>query len=88
MAFALCVKCSSFWDLCPTIPPSNSFDPFIGYYLVVGRKPKNLLRNSNEFTKIHSKHMSFNSEKLDQSEEFDVIWQQVSIYCSCTRAGQ
>ena len=54
----------------------------------MGRKPKNLLRNSNEFTKIHSKHMSFNSEKLDQSEEFDVIWQQVSIYCSCTRAGQ
>ncbi len=54
-ALALCVNAVDFekeiyfWDLCPTLPPNNSFGPFyrlLPFPLVVGTKPKNLLWNS------------------------------------------
>ena len=90
-------KCSRFlleisiWDLCPTIPPNTQLVPFIGYYLynyyIVGRKPKKFtmeFSKTNEYTKFLQTHV-FYYDLYDQSDEFNVIGQQVS-YCRRPRA--
>ncbi len=94
-ALALCVNAVHFFKryplgLMPHHPTQYSVGPFyrlLPLQLLVGRKPKNLLWNSAKLMNtINSfKTHVFYYDLYDQSDEFNVIGQQVS-YCRRPRA--
>ena len=86
IALALCVNAVDFCKRYPFgtyAPPNNSFCPFYRLLLLaleVGRKPKNLLWNSAKLMNTLKHNYVFYYDLYDQSDEFNVIGQQVS-YC-------
>ncbi len=77
----------SILDLCLTNPPNTHLVPFIGYTTLKLEVVRNLLWNSAKLmnTLNSFKTHVFYYDLYDQSDEFNVIGQQVS-YCRRPRA--